>query len=506
MFKKTGLRSEIIVNLIVLLGAALVFAGFLLLKLTERELIVQQVNSVSGMLNIVAGSALPAIRAELDNGSLAVRLSELFKDLPPEMSPDYWTVVDRDLGSLVSTGSGKMLQGKRELEKVRRTSEPTVWLNYPPAWLPFGRMPEYLLIVTIPVMEKGSFAGALQAGFSLEGIRNRMRDATGLIVIYVAMYGAVLVLFGAYLLNRTVVRPIRLLRLGTQQVAAGDLNHSLQVAGPSEIADLAGSFNAMIKALKASREETEATIVSLREANEDLRRTRDELIRSEKMASVGHLAAGMAHEVGNPLGAVVGYLELLHGELPSGREKEILERSLAEVQRIDRLVRDLLDYASPASAPPELLDPVTVLAEARDILTHQGILADLHLVDNLPSSLPVVCVSRHKLLQVFVNLILNARDASSPEGTIHLEAGVEGNEVRLSVTDEGTGMSPEVMAHIFDPFYTTKPPDKGKGLGLSVCYRVIEEAGGRIEVRSTEAEGSTFTVWLKRAKKECDEA
>jgi signal transduction histidine kinase len=129
----------------------------------------------------------------------------------------------------------------------------------------------------------------------------------------------------------------------------------------------------------------------------------------------------------------------------------------------------------------------------------------LNLIDDLPSSLPLVFIARHKLLQVFVNLILNARDASSPGGTIRLAAGVHGNEVRLSIADEGMGMSPEIMAHIFDPFYTTKSPDKGKGIGLSVCYRVIEEAGGRIEVRSAGKEGSTFTVWLKGAEIARDE-
>jgi signal transduction histidine kinase len=334
-----------------------------------------------------------------------------------------------------------------------------------------------------------------------------MLSAYKLFFLYFALYGTVLVLFGIYLLSRTVIRPVLSLQRGTQQVAAGDLDHFLSVDGPREIADLASSFNAMITSLKDSREKTETTIVSLRQANEDLRRTRDELIRSEKMASVGHLAAGMAHEIGNPLGAVVGYLELLRSELPSGREKEILERSLTEAQRIDRLVRDLLDYASPVAALPELLDPVTVLAEARDILALQGVLAELNLVDNLPSSLPFVFIARHKLLQVFVNLILNARDASSRGGTIRLDAGVDGNEIRLSIADEGMGMNPDVMAHIFDPFYTTKPPHKGKGLGLSVCYRVVEEAGGRIEVRSAEEEGSTFTIWLKkRAGIEHDEA
>jgi signal transduction histidine kinase len=206
----------------------------------------------------------------------------------------------------------------------------------------------------------------------------------------------------------------------------------------------------------------------------------------------------MAHEIGNPLGAVVGYLELVRSELPAGREKEILELSLTEALRIDRLVRDLLDYASAGSVQQELLDPVTVVFEVRDILSHQGAFADLDLIDNLPPSLPPVLACRHRLVQVFINLILNARDASHPKGVVRLQGGANGEDVWLSVSDEGKGMSADLLAHIFDPFYTTKA--NGKGLGLSVCYRVIKEAGGRIEVRSAEGKGSTFIVWLKRAE------
>jgi signal transduction histidine kinase len=286
----------------------------------------------------------------------------------------------------------------------------------------------------------------------------------------------------------------------TQQVAAGDLGRALAVKGPREIADLSRSFNTMTAALRKSREESQAHIVSLKKTNEDLKRTQEELIRSEKMASVGHLAAGMAHEIGNPLGAVVGYLEFLKTELPSGGSKDIAERALAETERIDRLVKDLLDYAAPAASEPEMLDPAAVMAEARDILFYQGIFEALRLESKLPSVLPSVVVVRHKLLQVFVNLLLNARDASSKGGSIRLLGGEEGQYVWLSVADEGPGMSPEVLTHIFDPFYTTKAPGKGRGLGLSVCHRVVEEAGGKIEVRSAAGQGSVFTIRLKKAE------
>jgi signal transduction histidine kinase len=208
----------------------------------------------------------------------------------------------------------------------------------------------------------------------------------------------------------------------------------------------------------------------------------------------------MAHEIGNPLGAVVGYLEFLKGEYPPGREKEIIERALGETGRIDRLVRELLDYAAPAGSELQTFDPVAAMAEASDILAHQGAFEGLHLDDRLPPTLPATYMVRHQLVQVFINLLLNARDASMVRGTIRLGGGEEGGLVRLSVADAGAGMDPETLAHIFDPFFTTKAPGKGRGLGLAVCQRVVSEAGGRIDVRSVPGQGSEFTVWLKKAE------
>lgn len=507
MQKAAGLRTEIIVNITLLMGAALLFAGFLLLKLTERELVTQRTGTVIATMEIVSHALSPEIRQARPGDDLGARAADLLRAFPATLALRAWRVVGPDLAPLASAAADDIrLPSTAELGRFRYLAEPVVRVQYPPAWLPFGPERESLVEVSVPLQSRGGFAGVLQARFSLTDVRQRVLAAHKLVLLYVVLYGAILVLFGVYLLSRTVVRPVRRLQQGTRQVAAGILEPTLPVAGPREIAELAGSFNAMTAALQESRRETEDHIASLRAANLELTRTRDELVRSEKMASVGHLAAGMAHEIGNPLGAVVGYLEFLRGELPPGREKEILERSLAETGRIDRLVKDLLDYAAPDESAPERLDPAAVLGEAREILAHQGLFEGVRLADELPSSLAAVNVVRHKLLQVFVNLLLNARDASPEGGTIRLAAGEIDREVWLSVADEGAGMVPELLAHIFDPFYTTKAPGKGRGLGLSVCHRVVEEAGGKIEVRSSPGEGSVFTVRLRRAEVPSDEA
>jgi signal transduction histidine kinase len=500
---RTGLSSEIVVNITLLTAAALLFAGFLLISLTERELIAQRIGNLTGIMEVVARAVSDdALSDDFTAADLIARAEPLFRGVTGAATGmDGWGVLDRELRPWPAPGVlPEFRLEMSSLSAARLLAEPVVHIRYPSLWRLPGAEDESHMVVTIPVLQHGRFAGALQARFPLSEVRQRVQSAQRLMLLYAVLYGAVLVLFSVYFLRRAVVRPIRLLQSMAQRIAAGDLEQIVPVEGPREIADLAGSFNGMTAALRESQREREAHIQSLQQTNEELRQTQNELIRAEKMASVGHLAAGMAHEIGNPLGAVVGYLEFLKGESMPVRESEIIERALAEAGRIDRLVRELLDYAAPGGRAPQIFDPVLAIAEARDILLLQGAFDGLVLDDRLPPSLSATFMVRHQLVQVFINLLLNARDVSAAGGAICLAGGEEEGFVWLSVADAGAGMNPETLAHIFDPFFTTKAPGKGRGLGLAVCQRVVGEAGGRIDVRSAPGAGSEFRVWLKKAE------
>jgi signal transduction histidine kinase len=483
---RVSLRTEIILNLVLLLGAALLLGGILLLKLVERELVTQRVGSAAAVMELLAGSG-------------AGVETDLFRRVPQGLALEGWRAFSADLQPVAEGGRPPAAE-RADLLAVRGGGAVEARVDYPPAWLPFVAPPPGRVLVTVPVRSQEGAAVLLQAAFSLDDVRRRMATAQRVVLLYALLYGAVLVAFGVYLLGRTVVQPASRLQQVTRRVADGDLEQVLPVEGPREIAEVAGSFNAMVAALRQSRQESESLIASLRETNETLQRTRDDLVRSEKMASVGHLAAGMAHEIGNPLGAVVGYLGLLQAEAPEERGREIAERALAEAERIDRLVRELLDYAAPTRGEAETFDPAAALAEAARMLAHQGSFEGVTLEDALPPELPAVRMPRHRLLQVYVNLLLNARDACAPGGRIRLSGGERGGEVWLSVADDGAGMEPQVQAHVFDPFFTTKAPGRGRGLGLAVCLRIVEEAGGRIEIASAPGAGSTFTVRLSCAR------
>ncbi len=499
MAKQVGLRTEIIFHITLLLGAALLFGGFLMLKLTERELLNQRLDNLKATMEVVALSLGETLVAEDSEHNQEMRVARLWPLLPDATALGVWRLKGKALEPLfLSSSKESLLSDGPRLQALRFMAEPQDRLVYTGVWLPWGTTPSSYFSSTLPLRQRSKLVGVLQARFSLDEVAVRVRSSLKILLLYVVVYGTVLFLFGLYLLNRNVVRPIGMLLDTTRQVADGNLDHQVSEEGPLEIASLASSFNIMVSALRESRQNSENHICSLQRANEELKQTRSELLRSEKMASVGHLAAGMAHEVGNPLAAVVGYLALLKMELPAGRQQEIAEHAAEEVERIDRLVRDLLDYAKPGEEKTENFDPLTVLREALSLLGHQGLFANVKIIDSLPLQLPRVTMIRHRLLQVFVNLLVNARDALSGEGEIGLTAGEAEDAVWICFADNGNGITQQDLPHIFDPFFTTKAPGKGRGLGLAVCYRVLQEAGGDIEVQSEPGQGSAFTVRLKK--------
>jgi two-component system, NtrC family, sensor kinase len=485
LLRPLGLRAEVISTLCLLLAGALLISGLLLLRITERELLHERV------MRLIDIAETAVRRAGHHDGNVVAALKALSSDVTLE------SVVVVDESGRPSGGSDSAVVERSDIHRsiIARANE--VRVSYPDFWLPFAGGTERYVRITVPL---AAGRGALQARFSLASVRGQVIVAQKLVLATMGAAWLLFVLIGLWLLDRSVIRPIRRLKQATAHVAEGNFVQEVPEKGPVEIADLAAAFNSMSQSLNRSREETAETIDSLVAANEALAKTRQELLRSEKMASVGHFAAGMAHEIGNPLGAAIGYLELLKRESGSGTGKDLCRRTLVELERIDRLVRDLLDYASPKYSSPELLDPSTVASEAVSLLQNQGALDGIRveIAGNAPA--PPVTMERHKLTQVLVNLLLNARDAlAGRSGSIALGIRTKDGSVVLSVRDDGEGMDEGISAHIFDPFFTTKGPGRGRGLGLSVCHRIVEEAGGRIEVDSAPGRGTELRVFLPQA-------
>jgi PAS domain S-box-containing protein len=225
-----------------------------------------------------------------------------------------------------------------------------------------------------------------------------------------------------------------------------------------------------------------------------------QLVHAEKLASVGILAAGVAHEIGNPLSAVSGYAQLLAKDGVSDEERQEFGSSIFDLtQRIDKIIRDLLDYSRPSPFQGQMVE-VSLAIEAvlnmfftsKRLNTH-----NLTINRDLARALPPVRMDRDQLQQVVLNMVMNAAQAMEQGGVLSISTRQEeGGWVSLSFADTGPGIPPENMRNLFDPFFTTKPPGQGTGLGLSICDRIISQAGGRIEVISRLGKGTTFKIWM----------
>ncbi len=498
MAKTAGLRTEILITLTLLLGAALLLGGVMMLRLTEQSLLQERVQQLDSMSHILAQSLMIQDTDTKDHFSPTLNRT-LLNQLSDNVNCDGWWIYDQklDLVAAYSAGQNSPFSVARR-QQVKLFGELQRTINFPTLLNIFGES-NTAAHFAVPLIDKNRFSGLLELHYSLDDIRLNLLESQRIVIIYVLLYGVVLVLIGYYLLQRNIINPARNLLKATEDVGLGHLDTRLPLAGPAEIAQLAVAYNQMVEALQASRSETEGYISSLETTNRELQQARDELIRSEKMASVGQLAAGLAHEVGNPLSALIGYLEFLKQKVESTADQDIVKRSLVETTRIDFLVRELLDFSRPAdSSQTEEIESVAELKSGVQLLFNQGSIGNLQIIDELPESLSMVKVNRHKLQQVFINLLLNAVQACDQHGKITLTAGEDGSSVWVGIRDDGCGIAANDLNKIFDPFFTTKEPGEGTGLGLAICHRIVEEAGGTIEVESVPGVGSFFKLVFQK--------
>lgn len=355
----------------------------------------------------------------------------------------------------------------------------------------------------ITVMRDTEAVGKAGLLLSLAPEKARMNRSRQMLITYFVLDFILLLGLGSFVLSRIVVNPINRLLTATEKITGGQYGQRLNVSGSAELARLANAFNEMATTLQKKDRQVSEQMTALEKANSDLSLAREETIRTEKMASIGLLAAGMAHEIGTPLASIMGYAELSAGEQPDNPAiQDYARRITDDCSRIDRIVRGLLDFSRPRKLSGENADVRDVVLSTIDLMTQQGVFKQLNLGMEIEEGLLPARCDQHQLQQVLINLLLNSRDATPAGGTITVRAGREEGNIRLDVVDRGTGISNESMKHIFDPFFTTKPPGKGTGLGLAISARIIEGFGGRITATSTVGEGSCFSVWLPLSRLE----
>jgi len=343
--------------------------------------------------------------------------------------------------------------------------------------------------------------GAVVAVLRTDEESTRVEPLVRLSGLYMGLVALGLLILSYFALTRLIVWPLDELSRAAERVASGARRLEVPRTGSRELVELGESLQVMTERLISEEQALRAKIDEVERATDSLRKTQDRLVRSEHLASVGRLAAGLAHEVGNPIAAIIGMQDLLlEGGSSEAEVRDFLLRMRRETERINNILRDLLDFARPASktlAPAEPGNLSVAVDDTVALVTPQKSMREVVLATDVPPDLPRVSLSREHLVQVLLNLVLNAAGAfGEGGGHITIRAEQAGSSVRIAVEDDGPGVAEEVRGRIFEPFVTTKEVGKGTGLGLAVCRGLVEAAGGTITLDATHAPGARFLIDL----------
>ena len=358
-----------------------------------------------------------------------------------------------------------------------------------------------------------SVLGVLDIVYPLDKIDRTIRTNTFTIVGLALGFVIAAALMASFLVHRVVYLPLRDLEDGAAKLAEGDLDQTIPVRSEDEFGQLAASFNSMTEALRNSHAELQdwgrTLEQKVKEATQKLHVAQAEAARGEKLASVGLLAAGIAHELNNPLTGVLTFSHLVRKQLPDGSpEAEDLDVVIQETKRCAVIIRRLLDFAREKTPEKSFADLNKLIEDTTHLIEQAAHAENIDIVMDVDEQLPAVWIDEDLIKQVIMNILVNAQHAIEGEGTITIRTKYHPDFRRaelgdqpipmaeITFADTGCGIPEEDLQRIFDPFFTTKGVGKGTGLGLSVSHGTFKAHGGLIEVESTVGEGTEFHVYL----------
>ena len=548
LFKRINLslRIEVIINISLLMLAAILLIGFTISKINEKNIIEEKIRNGEGVIQdfqaVIDFISKDKKEISLNHPHLKKEIQEFVRIYIKERGFYDLVMTDHELKVIVS--KKKEWMEKTYFNDLMKKTIQSGQLNTEIEKSGGFLSTHYKkLILYSPLWIQGKIGGGIQIEIPLVEMMIYLLKTQRMILISLILDALVLIVFGSFLLSRILVKPLKDLVRLTQKISEGDFSQTIEETSKNEIGQLVSSFNRMIERLKENQESIDSYLKSLELANKKLKQAQEELIRTEKLASIGRFAAGVAHEVGNPLGAILGYTSILEKDgIDREESKDYLKRIEKEIERINRIVRELLDFARPSKFEIRDIEVNKVIENTVSLLSHQKNFENIETQLELQPDLPMIKGDESQLSQVFINIILNAIDAMPNGGHLRIQTdnlvvenlfgdGLQllypprrkgdpmesdysrlrktdpfsaiftkyskGDQlIKIRISDTGMGIEQENLERIFDPFFTTKEPDKGTGLGLSISLRIVESMGGKIRVESEVGKGSAFEIYF----------
>ena len=505
-----GLRTKIALNLAILFFVAMLLINIVAMMTAKRDIIRKEVSRGHFLVSTLAADLLDILALGTISAPQNSRV-QVF-GLLAEAGVSGAMVVGKNkervvYGQISTALQNELLKHARSaIHSQKRASHFTGT-----TWGVFWKHHRDL-IISSPLRQNGRIVAGVSIVLPLEGIYTTLRRSQKMLFVFLFLNTIILTFIGIYRLSKVYFLPLaRLARRAEDYHEDDDMLFSVRKED-NELHKLSASLNSMLRRISADKEKLRSTVNSLEVANLELKKAQEEIIRAEKLASVGRLSAGIAHEIGNPIGIVMGYLELLkQKDTPDSEKEEYIQRTEDEIERINTIIRQLLEISRPSKTGLKVVAVHDLIDDIAQVLNVQPLMSNMELECTLEAPNDTVLADANQLRQVFLNLIINAADAvSSTDNTVNGKLVIKSDLIsekqkqsekpkkllRITFIDNGPGISEDEIGNIFDPFYTTKEPGKGTGLGLSVSFMIVQGFGGEMTVHSEKGEGTSLTILL----------
>ena len=507
-----GLKAKIAINIAILLLLAMLLIVLVTMVTVKHELIRSEVYRANILLasleeNLVNSMSPAGVGPDLIPGAFITKM----------ISESQITnaLILRDKGDQVHLGR----QTAASVEELVKFTKQAMSAGkekihfFGTSWSIFWKE-EARMILSAPLINNGVTVGGISIVLSLDRVHNTLRRFQRVLFIFINL--AILTFVGIFRVSKLYLQPLtRLAKRAAEYKEDDDIIFAVRKED-NELNRLSKALNSMLKRISADKEKLKSTVLSLERTNLELKQAQRDIIRAEKLASVGRLSAGIAHEIGNPIGIVIGYLELLRQpDITEDERDEYIQRTEEEIERINSIIRQLLEVSRPSNSGRTAVSVHDLINDTTDVLHVQPLMSNIEIALDLVSPDDTVLADPNQLRQVFLNLIINAADAISGDGnqnsgklkiTTELEIDSDtGNrtvsdQLKIFFSDNGPGIAEENLSNIFDPFFTTKDPGRGTGLGLSVSFMIVESLGGKMTGTSELGKGTTMIISLPLCK------